>query len=75
MEIQFHFPDICLALLCLHRPASPSIVIITSKRIIDNYRGVHNILYFIATQDMIRINVGGFVEAWEAARGKVERPG
>lgn len=65
--------NICLVLLCLYRPASSSIVIITSKWIIDNYRGVDNIIYFTAAQDMIRVNVGGSVGAWKAARGEVER--
>lgn len=62
-----------MVLLCLYRPASSSIVIITSKRIIDNYRGVDNFIYFIAAQDMIRVNVGGSVGSWKAARSKVER--
>lgn len=62
-----------MVLLFLFRPASSSIVISTSKRIIDNYRGVDNIIYFTAAQDMIRVNVGGSVGAWKAARGKVER--
>lgn len=62
-----------MVLLFLYRPASSSIVISTSKRIIDNYRGVYNIIYFTAAQDMIRVNVGGSVGAWKAARDKVER--
>jgi hypothetical protein len=36
--------DICLTSLGLHKPAYSSIVIISSEWIIDNYRGVDNII-------------------------------
>lgn len=63
-----------MALLFLHRRVSSTIVITTSKQITDNYRGVHNIFYFIASQDMIRVNVSGSIGAWETARGEIEWP-
>lgn len=51
-----------MSLLFLHRPVSSTIVITTSKQIADNYRGVHNTIYFIASQDMIRVNVVALLE-------------